>query len=143
MTCIAQFMTGVRKENNRKRYLALEITETPVKLRQKLSLRAVSQVLQGRDRRALLVLITAHHGASRAVWGVVGGREKGFPLYFGQKEELSGQVLLCVCSGLLQGRHQYGVRSVRHALGWGKPMKATEKGSQRRWGEPQPTMQVV
>ena len=33
----------------------------------------------------------------RVVWGVVAGREKGFPLYWGQKEELSSCMLLCVC----------------------------------------------
>lgn len=74
MTCVAQLITGVRKENNRKRYLAQEILETPIKLRQKLSLRAVSQVCKGRDGGALLrcsLLPVAPHGQCKE-W--LGGR---------------------------------------------------------------------
>lgn len=118
-TRIAQFMTRVRQEDDRKRYLAQEITETPIKLRQKWNLWAVSQVLKGRGRRVLLMLLTAHHGASRAVWGVAGRgmRKKGFLYIFGKQEELTSQVLLGVCSGLLKGRHLYGVRHIRNVWG--------------------------
>lgn len=63
------------------------------------------------------------HGQCGEWWG--GERVSSI---FERKEELSSQVLPCVCSGLLQGRPQYGVRSVRRALGW---------------GEPQPTVHVV